>query len=102
MAPFLSSDARGVLLHLHVQPRACRNEVVGVQGDALKVRLTSPPVEGEANRLCIEFFSRLVGIPKGDVVLVGGDRSRRKRLLLQGVSEEEVRRTVLGPRQGRR
>ncbi len=93
-APFLHGRPEGVLLDLHVQPRASRNEVVGVQGDALKVRLTSPPVDGAANRLCIDFFSGLIGVPKKDVLLVSGDRSRRKRLLLRGVGEERVLQAI--------
>ena len=85
-APYLHQGDGGVLVDLMVQPRASRNELVGVQGEALKVRLTSPPVEGAANRLCGEFFAKLFGVAKGEVVLVGGERSRHKRLLIRGGS----------------
>ncbi len=94
--PFLHGSAQGVLLDLYVQPRASRNELVGIQGDALKIRLTSPPVEGAANRLCVEFFSRLMGIAKRDVLLVAGDKSRHKRLLLKGVAEGDALQIILG------
>jgi uncharacterized protein (TIGR00251 family) len=92
--PWLREVAGGVAVELHVQPRASRNEIVGVQGEELKVRLTSPPVEGEANRLCVEFFARLLRLPKSAVDLVAGERSRHKRLLLRGVTAEEVRRAL--------
>jgi len=93
--PWLRQQRDGVIIDLHVQPRASKNEIVGVQGEELKVRLTSPPVEGEANRLCVEFFAKRLGIAKSAVELISGERSRHKRLLIRGVEAEEVRR-VLG------
>lgn len=87
-------SADGVTLELYVQPRASRNELVGLQGDALKVRLTSPPVDGAANRLCTDFVARLLRVPRGDVVLIAGDKSRHKRLLVRGAQLEEVQRTL--------
>ena len=93
-APYLHQAAGGVILDLMVQPRASRNEVAGVQGDALKVRLTSPPVEGAANKLCGEFFAKLFGVAKGEVELVAGERSRHKRLLIRGVELSEADRLL--------
>lgn len=94
MIPCLHCSSEGVLLNLHVQPRASRNELVGLQGDALKVRFTSPPVDGAANRLCIEFFAKLMGIPKRDVLLVSGDKSRHKRLLFRGLAPESAQQAI--------
>ena len=93
-APYLHPAGGGVVLDLLVQPRASRNEIAGVQGDALKVRLTSAPVEGAANKLCGEFFAKLFGVAKGEVVLVGGERSRHKRLLIRGMDLEEADRLI--------
>jgi len=98
--PWLQSTAEGTILQVWVQPRASRNEIVGLQGDELKVRLTSPPVEGAANKLCREFFAGLLGVAKGKVRLVSGDKSRHKRLLVEGVPAAEVQRVIdplLGP-----
>jgi len=92
--PWLRPQREGVTVDLHVQPRASKNEIVGVQGEELKVRLTSPPVEGEANRLCVEFFAKRLGIAKSAVELVAGEKSRHKRLLIRGVEAEEVRRAL--------
>lgn len=91
---WLQVVADGVILDLHVQPRASRNQIAGVQGEALKVRLTSPPVEGAANKLCGEYFAKLLGVAKGEVSLVAGERSRHKRLLVRGVDAEEARRRI--------
>lgn len=92
--PCLRQGADGVFLDLHVQPRASRNALAGLQGDALKIRLTSPPVEGAANRLCVEFLARLFALPKCDVILTAGDKSRHKRILLRGLALEDARRVL--------
>lgn len=96
MAPYLRQSPEGTIIALHVQPRASRTEIVGSQGEELKVRLTSPPVEGAANRLCTEFFARLLGVARSDVTVVAGEKSRHKRVLVRGLSPEEVRREVTG------
>ncbi|BCA78957.1 DUF167 domain-containing protein [Desulfuromonas sp. AOP6] len=90
MFAFLHGAPGGVTIDLWVQPRASRNEIVGPQGEELKVKLTSPPVEGAANRLCCEFFAKTFGVPKGCVRLVGGEKSRHKRLLIEGVRRADV------------
>ncbi|WP_305045905.1 DUF167 domain-containing protein [Geoalkalibacter sp.] len=94
MSPALSQTAEGVVLAVHVQPRACRNEIAGLQGDELRVRLTSPPVDGAANQLCCEFLAGLCGLPKSRAVLLSGSRSRHKRLLLRGLTLAEARRAL--------
>jgi uncharacterized protein len=91
---WLRGAGEGVLLQVLVQPRAARNEVVGVQGEELKIRLTSPPVEGAANRLCCDYLAGLCGVPRSRVMLVAGPRSRHKRLLLQGLEVEQVRQLL--------
>ncbi|WP_244151817.1 DUF167 domain-containing protein [Malonomonas rubra] len=72
-------------MSLQVQPRSSRNQLVGLQGDVLKIKLTSPPVEGAANKACCAYLAKLFGISKSSVVLVAGDKSRQKRILLKGV-----------------
>ncbi|BCR05928.1 UPF0235 protein [Desulfuromonas versatilis] len=97
MMACLQQVGEGVRICLYVQPRASRNQVVGELEGELKVRLTSPPVEGAANRLCCEFFAKLLGVAKGDVRLEAGERSRHKRLLIVGKSLEEVARILAPP-----
>ena len=81
---WLQITPAGVIISLYIQPRASKNEIVGEQGGALKVRLTSPPVDGAANKLCCEFVAKRCGVAKRDVTLISGDRSRQKRLLVKG------------------
>jgi uncharacterized protein (TIGR00251 family) len=88
--PCLQQTAAGVVVALHVQPRSSRNQIVGLQGDNLKVKLTSPPVDGAANKCCCDFLAKTFGLAKRDVSLVGGDKSRQKRVLLDGLDLAEV------------
>jgi len=85
MPDWLKPVAGGVIIALYVQPRASKNEIVGEQDGALKIRLTSPPVEGAANKLCCEFIAKTCGLPKRDVTIHSGDKSRHKRLLISGL-----------------
>jgi len=96
MPAWLQLRANGVAIHLLVQPRASKNEVVGVQGEELKIRLTSPPVEGAANRTCCEYIAKRLGLAKSAVTIEAGESSRHKRLFLPGVSAAEVIAALTG------
>ena len=72
----------GWLLTLHIQPGAKKSEVVGLHGDALKVRVASPPVDGKANEALLAFIADQLGLPKRAVQLVKGDTSRAKTVLV--------------------
>jgi len=77
---FCSVTEKGIVLNLHIQPRASKNQVCGLQDNALKIRLTSPPVDGAANKLCREFLADLLGVPKSAVEIISGETSRHKRI----------------------
>jgi uncharacterized protein (TIGR00251 family) len=72
---------------VHLQPRASRNEVAGFTGEALKVRLTSPPVDDRANRQLREFLAQLLAAPVSNVEIVQGHKSRNKTVAVKGVSQ---------------
>src|SRR6266540_1293765 len=86
----ITETAEGVTFAVQVQPRASRNEVCGLQGDALKVRLTSPPVEDAANRLCVEFLAKRLGIAKSRVSIIAGGHSRHKTIRVTGITSNDV------------
>ncbi len=100
-------SAEGVVLHVHVQPGAGRSAVVGRHGDALKVRVAAPPVEGRANEATRALLADALGLASGDVELTSGNSSRTKRFRLRGVDAEEVERRLrvalgtAGPPRGR-
>lgn len=81
-----------MILSLRVQPRSGRNRLVRDTQGEWKLQLTAPPVEGKANRACIEFLARALGIAPSRVRLLSGEKSRHKRIELDGISEEEFLR----------
>ncbi|BEQ14475.1 DUF167 domain-containing protein [Desulfoferula mesophila] len=89
--PSLKKEALGASLAVRVAPRASRNELAGVEAGALKVRLTAPPVEGAANQALVKLLAKSLGVAKGKISVVSGERSRNKRVLVEGLSPDEVR-----------
>ena len=85
---------QGATFAIRVQPRASRNAVAGEMGDALKLALTAPPVEGKANEACVEFLSKLLKVPRSSVTIAAGEASRNKVIRVTGLSAEEVRRRL--------
>nr|WP_320115266.1 DUF167 family protein [uncultured Desulfuromonas sp.] len=90
----VTTQQGGVVIALFVQPRASKNSLCGLQGDELKVRLTSPPVEGAANKLCCTFFAKLLGVSKSSVTVLRGEKSRHKQVVVEGVSLETVKQRL--------
>ena len=89
---WLVADAGGVTLRLHIQPGAKKTEVTGLHGEALKIRLAAPPVDGKANACLIAFLADRLGVAKAAVSLVSGDSSRAKRVRVSGVEPTLVKR----------
>ena len=77
-APWRREEPHALVLTLHVQPGAKSSEVVGMHGDALKVRLAAPPVDGKANMELRRFLAEAFGVPLRSVTLVRGEASRQK------------------------
>jgi len=89
--PCLSADAAGLVsLNIYVQPRASRVGVVGLHDGRLKLAITSPPVEGQANNQVIAFLAKLFRVPKGGISLESGSQGRSKRLTIGGISLAEA------------
>jgi len=93
MIPILES-ASGFTLAVKVHPRAKKNAITGEIGEALKVSLTAPPVDGKANAACIEFFAKLLKVPRSSVSIASGETSRNKVVRVVGLSAEEVRQRL--------
>lgn len=81
----------GVRLHLLIQPKSSKNEVVGLHDNRLKIKIMAPPVDGKANTHVIEFLSETLNLPKRDIRLIRGDTGRQKTVEITGVTEEYVR-----------
>jgi hypothetical protein len=84
----------GVTLSVKIHPRAKKNAITGILDGALKVSLTAPPIDGKANDACIEFFAKLLQVPRSSVTIASGRTSRGKLIRVSGLSAEEVRRRI--------
>jgi len=82
MLPIIDHPS-GVSFRIRVQPKSSRNEIVGAQGDALKLKVTAPPVEGAANKTCIEMLAKAIGVPKSCLAITSGQAGRSKTMLVQ-------------------
>ncbi len=80
----------GLRLEIKVQPRSSKNQIAGEQEGALKIKLTAPPVEGEANQALINFLSACLKIPKRNITLLKGDTSRHKLVEIQGIDKDSL------------
>ncbi|HEY5995184.1 MAG TPA: DUF167 domain-containing protein [Gallionellaceae bacterium] len=92
MPPWYRNEGAAVVLTLHVQPGAKRSEIAGLHGDALKIRLAAPPIEGRANEALMRFISELFNVPLRNVELLRGAQSRHKMVKISGsaVSPESL------------
>jgi hypothetical protein len=78
------------IFSVRVQPRACKDEIAGELGGALKVRLCAPAVEDRANEALVEFLAQLLKRPKSAVRILSGERSRTKRIEISGVTRQQI------------
>lgn len=90
----ISDTTGGAAFALKLHPRAKKNAITGVVGDALKLAVTAPPIEGRANAACVEFFANLFVVPRSSITIASGETSRRKVILVAGLSGDEVRRKL--------
>jgi uncharacterized protein len=86
-----------VAFAIKVHPRAKKNAITCQLGDALKVSLTGPPIDGRANDACIEFFAKLLKVPRSSVTIASGQSSRNKVIRVAGITAEEIRNRIAAP-----
>ena len=86
----------GVVLRLRIIPRASRNEIREPMGDALKIKLRAPPVEGKANRELIDFLSEVLDVPARAITILSGATGRMKRVAIAGLDAAAIRKRIPG------
>jgi uncharacterized protein len=84
------------ILRFHIVPNAKMDSVEGHHGDAIKIKLYAPAVEGKANEALIRFLAKQLKLPRHSIVLQRGQRSRDKVIRIDGMTEEDVRSRLLG------
>ena len=93
MSDWLRATGEGrYTLTLHIQPGARKTEIAGPHGDALKIRLAAPPIDGKANEALLRFVAETLHLPKSSVCLKSGQTSRRKVVEVSGTTAEEIAR----------
>tara|TARA_B100000470_G_scaffold149468_1_gene116249 strand:+ start:302 stop:598 length:297 start_codon:yes stop_codon:yes gene_type:complete len=88
---WINSCKNGIRFSAIIQPRSSKNEVTGIFHNALKIRLTAPPVDGAANKACIRFFSKLLGVSPSEISIIQGFSSRNKTIEIIGLTEKQFR-----------
>jgi len=81
----------GVTFAVKVQPRAKKDAITGEVGDALKVALTAPPVDGKANDACLDFFAKLLKVPRSSITIAAGQTSRNKVIRVSRLTGQQLR-----------
>ncbi len=79
-----------ITIRVKVHPRAKKNAITGTVGNAVKLALTSPPVDGKANEACIRFFAELFGVPRSAVTIVSGETNRTKIIQIVQISRDQA------------
>ncbi len=87
----IDEEEAGCTFHVRVQPRSRCNEIAGLHGDALKIRLTAPPIEGKANQALQKFLARQLRVPASAIEILTGHTSRQKQVHVAGVPAEAIR-----------
>ena len=87
----IKNSVNGATFAVRVHPRAKKNAITGEVGDAVKLSLTAPPVDGKANDACIDFFAKLLEVPRSSVTIAAGQTSRSKVVRVAGLSAQQVR-----------
>jgi hypothetical protein len=87
---WISENPQGFVLTIFVQPRSSKNMIAGLHGQALKIRLTAPPVDNAANRMCVQFLSKCLNVPKSAIEILSGQTGRTKQVLVRVTGDREA------------
>ena len=94
-ANYLLQESRNrCTFDIQVTPKAAHSEIVGIQDRALKIKVTAPPVEGAANRACIELLAKKLGLKKSQMEIMAGNRFRKKTVMVKDICREELEEKI--------
>lgn len=92
----MKETGNGIIFRIHVVPKSARSEVAGIQGDAVKLKISAPPVEGKANSECIRFLSEILRVKKNQVTIINGQKSRKKTVAVEGIRKKDIEAIIPG------
>ena len=84
----------GIRFSATIQPKSSRNAIAGFHDDSLKIKLTSPPVDGAANRACVKFLAKQLGVSPSSVSIISGLTSRKKTIQVDNITEKIFIQTI--------
>jgi uncharacterized protein (TIGR00251 family) len=90
----IDADKMGLKFNIYLQPRSSQNQIVGLHGDTLKVKIKAPPVDGAANKMCVSVLAKALKVPKSAIEIVSGQASRTKRLLVRTAGAGDPQREM--------
>ncbi|NQT09988.1 MAG: YggU family protein [Desulfobacteraceae bacterium] len=80
---FINKSTKGIIFKVFVQPKSSKNMIAGLYGDTIKIKLTAPPVNGAANKMCIKYLANVLKSPQSKFEIISGHTSRTKHLLIK-------------------
>lgn len=86
---WITEKPEGLVVTIFVQPRASKNKIAGLHGDALKIKLTAPPVDNAANKLCVQYLAKCLKVSKSSLAIISGHTSRTKRVLVRAAGDRK-------------
>lgn len=92
--PCIQETKTGVILHVRAAPKAAQSKFMGLHGDAVKIAVKAPPVDGAANEELIRFLAKSLGIAKSRIEVVRGESSRTKQILLQNAQTNDIEKKI--------
>jgi len=100
---FIQENSHGIKFKVFIQPRSSKNMIVGLHDDAVKIKLTAPPVGGAANKMCIKFLAKYLKVPTSSIEIISGQSSRKKLIYIkyknkktaESTESERIRRLIV-------
>lgn len=86
----IKETEEGVIFSVLIQPRSSKNEIVGLQDDFIKIKVTSPPIDGRANKQFLNILGEKLKINKSMIEIIGGSKSRRKTIKIKHITKKEI------------
>ncbi len=94
LSNLIQNTEKGIVLNIKLTPNSSKNEIVGYNDDYLKIRISAPPNENKANKKLVEFISDWLKVPKSNISIISGDKSRIKKLLLKNIQEIDLTQKI--------
>lgn len=94
MMQVIQKRSDGIIMRIAVQPKSSKNMIAGIHGDAIKIKLTAPPADNAANKMCIEYIADWLSVPKSRVEILSGQTGRKKNILIRCLDESSIQAII--------